>query len=138
MALGMIRQEAGNLDTAETEFRAETKLSPGDGEAAWRLGSVLLAEGRTREALAELERSNRIRPQMVETLYDLGKAFALDHQPAAAEKVWLQVIQLNDSSESAASAHLKLSELYRKEGKVEEANRHLERFRELQKGKPSQ
>ena len=136
LALGLIKLEAGNVAEAEKEFRAEVKLSPGNGEAAWRLGSVLLKEGHPNEALAELERSNALRPQMVETLYDLGKAFSLVNEPAKAEKAWLEVVALNDSSEQAASAHLQLSELYRKEGRTADANQQLEKFRIRQKSQP--
>jgi len=135
LALGLLKLEAGNLDEAETEFRAEVKLGPGDGEAAWRLGSVLLEKGRTHEALVELERADKLRPEMIETLYDLGKASALDGRPDAAEKAWLEVIRLGDTSELAASAHLQLSQLYRKQGKLAEADGHLQRYRELEKGK---
>jgi hypothetical protein len=46
------------------------------------------------------------------------------------------VIALNDSSEQAASSHLRLSELYRKEGKTAEAEKHLKRFREFQSAQP--
>src|SRR5437016_1704144 len=74
LAVGMLKLNAGNLDEAEKEFRAEAALTPGDGEAAWRLGSVLLQKGRAGEALAELQRSDRLRPRMIETLFDLGKA----------------------------------------------------------------
>jgi tetratricopeptide (TPR) repeat protein len=135
LALGLIKLEAGNLSAAETEFRAEVKISPGDGEAAWRLGSVLLKEGYTQEALAELQRSDKLRPQMIETLYDLGKAYDLDNQPRAAEKAWLEVIALDDSSPATVSAHLELSKLYRKQGKLAEANRHLKKFQEMAKEK---
>jgi Flp pilus assembly protein TadD len=133
LALGLLALHEGNLDEAEKEFRAEVKLSPGDGEAAWRLGSVLLEKGRTPEALVELERSDKLRPQMVETLYDLGKASALENRLDAAEKAWLEVIALQDAGELAASAHLQLSQLYRKQGKLAEADRHLARYRELEK-----
>jgi tetratricopeptide (TPR) repeat protein len=136
LALGLIKQEAGDLAGAEAEFRAEVKLSPGDGQAAWRLGSVLLREGHVRQALVELKRSNSLRPQMVETLYDLGKAYSLDNEPAEAEKAWLEVIALSHSSAEAVSAHLRLSELYRKEGRTAEADQELEKFRELQKASP--
>ncbi len=136
LALGLIKLEAGHVEEAEKEFRAEANLSPGNGEAAWRLGNVLLKEGHPQEAIAELKRADELRPQMVETLYDLGKAYSLVNEPAKAEKAWLQVIDLNDSSDQAASAHLALSELYRKQGRTAEANQQLEKFRERQKGGP--
>ena len=105
-------------------------------ESAYQeLGSVLLQKGHTHEALAELERSNRLRPQMIETLFDLGRASALENRPDAAEKAWLEVVALGGTSDLAASARLQLSQLYRKEGKIAEADRQLERYRELEKGK---
>jgi len=137
LALGMIQLNAGNLEEAEKEFRAETALSPGDGEAAWRLGSVLLRKGRSGEALAELERSDRLRPQMIETLFDLAKAYSMVNKTSEAEKAWLGVIGIDDSGEVAAAAHFQLAQLYRRQGKTVEAERHSKRFQELQpKGPP--
>ena len=97
LAIGLLKVAAGNLDDAEKEFRAEAAVTPGDGEAAWRLGSVLLQKGRTRDALAELQRSDRLRPKMIETLFDLGKAYSMDNQPAEAEKAWLNVLAIEDA-----------------------------------------
>ncbi len=137
LGLGLIKLEAGNLDAAEKEFRAEVNLSPGNGEAAWRLGSVLLKEGHTPEALVDLKRADQLRPQMIETLYDLGKAYALENQSASAEKAWLEIVALDDTSPLAASAHMELSRLYRKEGKTAEADQQLQKFRERAKGPPN-
>jgi tetratricopeptide (TPR) repeat protein len=137
LALGMIKLNGGHLDEAEAEFRVETALSPGDGEAAWRLGSVLLQKGRTREALAELLRSDRLRPQMIETLFDLGKAYDLENKSSEAEKAWLAVIALDDSGGLAAKSHFQLSQLYRRQGKAAEADRHFRRFQELQPKAPA-
>jgi len=57
---------------AEQEFRADTKLKPGnaEGPSVWALPSP----GWVHEARAELERSNRLQPAMPETLFSLGKA----------------------------------------------------------------
>ena len=50
LALGRIfQEERGDLDGAENEYRAEVRLRPGDAEAAWRLGSVLLKKGQGQE-----------------------------------------------------------------------------------------
>ena len=130
-------RESVLFDRERVEFRAEAKLSPGDGEAAWRLGSVLLSEGHTEEALRELQRSDKLRPQMIETLYDLGKALEQGNQLAAAEKAWLQLIKLGPYSPLAVSAHLELSQLYRREGRAAEADSELLQFREKSKTKPA-
>ena len=136
LALGTLKMKAGNLDEAEKEFRAETALSPGDGEAAWRLGSVLLQKGRTVDALAELERSDKLRPRMIETLFDLAKAYHLQNKMAEAEKAWLSVIALDDTGELAASSHFQLSQRYRRQGNAADADRHLRRFQQLQPKAP--
>jgi len=132
LAIGLLKMDAGDLNSAEAEFRAEAQLRPGDAEAAWRLGSVLLQKGQTRPALAELKRSNSLRPHMIETLFDLGKASGLENETAAAEKAWLEVIDLDDTGEMAASSHFQLSQLFRRQGKAAEANRQYKRFLELQ------
>jgi tetratricopeptide (TPR) repeat protein len=137
LALGMIQLNAGNLEEAEKEFRAETALSPGDGEAAWRLGSVLLRKGRSGEALAELERSDHLRPQMIETLFDLAKAYSMMNKTSEAEKAWLAAIAIDDSGEVAAAAHFQLAQLYRRQGKTAEAERHSKRFQEMQPKGPT-
>jgi len=132
LALGRILlEERGDLDGAEREFRAEVRLRPGDAEAAWRLGSVLLKKGQGREALVELQRSDKLKPDMLETLLDLGKAHSTENQLAQAETTYRRIIAIDDKDELAAAAHLQLSQICRKLGRPAEAEQHLQRFREL-------
>jgi tetratricopeptide (TPR) repeat protein len=132
LALGRILLEArGDLDGAEREFRAEVRLHPGNAEAAWRLGSVLLKKGQTGEALAELQQSDKLKPNMLETLLELGKAYMMANQLEQAEKVYKRMIEIEDTDELAAAAHLQLSQIYRKMGDPAEAEQHLKRVREL-------
>jgi len=136
LALGRIAlEERGDLDAAEREFRAEVRLRPGDAEAAWRLGSVILKKGHGREALVELQRSDKLKPDMLETLLDLGKAYAAANQLAQAENTYQRIIAIDDKDELAAAAHLQLSQICRKLGKPTEAEQHLKRFRELNPAK---
>jgi tetratricopeptide (TPR) repeat protein len=136
MALGRILLEArGDLDGAELEFRAEAKLRPGDAEAAWRLGSVLLKKGRNGDALAELERSDKLKPNMLETLLELGKAYLMENQLERARDVYRHMIEIDDADELAATAHLQLAQIYRKMGNPAEAEQHLRRVRELNSAK---
>ena len=133
--LGRILQEQrGDLNGAEQEFRAEAQLRPGSAEAAWRLGSVLLKKGQPKEALAELQRSDLLQPDMLDTMLDLGKAYMMENQIEPAEKAFRRIIRINDVDEIAAAAHLQLSQICRRLGRAEEAEQHLKRFRELSKG----
>jgi tetratricopeptide (TPR) repeat protein len=124
-------EERGDLDAAEREFRAEVRLRPVDAEAAWRLGSVLLKKGQGKEALVELRQSDKLKPDMLETLLDLGKAYSAENQLAQAENTYRRMIAIDDKDELAAAAHLQLSQICRKLGKPAEAEQHLKRFREL-------
>ena len=136
LALGRIRLEArGDLDGAEQEFRAEARMRPGDAEAAWRLGAVLLKKGQAKEALAELERSDRLKPNMLETLLEVGKAYGMENRSADAEKAYRKILEIEDRDEVAAAAHLQLSQMYRKQGRVAESEEHLKRYRELSAAK---
>jgi tetratricopeptide (TPR) repeat protein len=117
---------------AEEQFRAEAKLQPGNAEAAYRLGEALLQQGKSRDARKELEHSDRLRPQMPETLYALGKAAALDGDVAAAEKAWGRLLSIEKEGPLAAQAHFGLAGMYRKQGKTEEAEQHMREFQKLQ------
>ena len=121
----------GDLDAAETELRAEAGLTPGDAETAWRLGSVLLKKGQSKEALSELQRSDRLNPEMIETLFDLGRAYMAENQVEQAQAVFAHMIRIDDTGDLAAAAHLQLSQIARKLGRNEEAAEHLRRYREL-------
>jgi len=113
LELGLVYAGAARWDKAEEEFRVETKMQPGNAEAAYRLGAALLQQGKAHEARQQLERANRLKPDMPETLYSLGKAASLDGSPAAAEKAWTRVIELEKESSLAAQAHFGLANLYR-------------------------
>jgi tetratricopeptide (TPR) repeat protein len=135
MELGRILQDQrGDLDGAEREYRSEVRMRPGNPEAAWRLGSVLLKKGQPKEALAELQRSDQLRPDMLDTLLDLGKAYLMENQIDPAEKAFRRILAIQDAGEVAAAAHLQLSQICHRKGLAEEAEQHLQRFRELSKG----
>jgi tetratricopeptide (TPR) repeat protein len=126
-----------NLEKAESEFRAEAKLQPGDAEPAFHLGDVLLKEGKVKEATDELTRADSLRPDMPETLYALGKAQSLSGDAANAEKNWHRVIELEKKSDLAAQAHFGLATLYRKQGKQTEAAREMSEYESLKHGPPA-
>lgn len=132
LALGQLYAKASRWAEAEQEFRAEAKLQPGDAEASFRLGHALLQEGNIKAARTELERADHLREGMPETLYSLGKAASLDGDSSTAEKVWLQVISLEKNTSLAAQAHFGLASLYRKQGKTADAEREMQKYKQLQ------
>ena len=132
LELGLVYAGAAQWDKAEEAFRAEAKRQPGNAEAAYRLGAALLQQGKTQEARAELERADKLQPDMPETLYSLGKAASLDADLPLAEKSWTRVIALEKETSLAAQAHFGLASIYRKQGKSSEAQREMQEFKRLQ------
>jgi tetratricopeptide (TPR) repeat protein len=118
LSLGLLYEGANDWAKAEAHYRAEATLQPGDAESSYRLGNALLQQGKLTEAKEALTNANRLRPDMPETLYALGKADSLTNDPSGAEKAWLQVIALAPKSDLAAQAHFSLTSLYRKLGKT--------------------
>jgi tetratricopeptide (TPR) repeat protein len=134
LAFGEMYLVKPDLEKAEAEFRMETKLEPGDAEAAYHLGDVLLKEGKGAEAVIELKRADQLRQEMPETLYSLGKAESLVGDNSGAELRWKKVIELEGKSDLAAQAHFGLATLYRKQGKQAEAAREMSEYESLKHG----
>ena len=132
LELGLVYAGSSQWSKAEEAFRAETKMQPGNAEAAYQLGNALLQQGMMREARAELKRADTLQPEMPETLYSLGKAASLEGDAASAEKAWMKVIEIEETSDLAAKAHFALAGLYRKQGKMEDAQREMTEFQRLQ------
>jgi tetratricopeptide (TPR) repeat protein len=132
LELGLVYAGSSQWPKAEEAFREETKLQPGNAEAAYQLGNALLQQGMMREARAELKRADTLQPEMPETLYSLGKAASLDGDAESAEKAWIKVIEIEKTSDLAAKAHFALAGLYRKQGKMEAAEREMAEFKKLQ------
>jgi tetratricopeptide (TPR) repeat protein len=131
LALGKLLAAGGNWPGAEAEFRAESKLRSAHSETAWRLGSALLQQGKSEEALVELKRADQLQGGMPETLLALGKAASATGDAAVAEKSWTQLLSVEKESDLAAQAHFELATLYRKAGRAEDAERELAAYKKI-------
>jgi tetratricopeptide (TPR) repeat protein len=132
LELGEVYAGSSQWAKAEEEFRAETKLQPGNAEASYRLGAALLQQGKAREARTELQRADRLQPDMPETLYSLGKAASLEGDAASAEKAWTKLLAIEKATPLAAQTHFALAGVYRRQGKMAEAEREMQEFQKLQ------
>jgi tetratricopeptide (TPR) repeat protein len=131
LELGEIYSASSEWAKAEEQFRAETKLQRGNAEAAYRLGSVLSQEGKTKEAAEELRRSDLLRPDMPETLYALARA-SMTVDLSAAENALDRVVTLERETPLAAQAYLLLAAIHRKQGNIDAAVRDMQNYRRLQ------
>jgi tetratricopeptide (TPR) repeat protein len=92
----------------------------------------LLQQGKLQAARTELQRADRLQPNMPETLYALGKADSLTGNAAGAEKAWRQLLTIEKDTSLAAQTHFGLATLYRKQGKTAEAGREMEAYQKIQ------
>jgi Flp pilus assembly protein TadD len=118
-------------EKAKAEFRTETRLRPGDSEAAWRLGTTLLQTGKVAEARAALKRANQLRPEMPQALYSFGQASLLDGDRLNTEKAWLDVIRTEKENALAAQAYFGLLGIYRAQGNAAKADAEMREFQRL-------
>jgi tetratricopeptide (TPR) repeat protein len=131
LELGLVYAAQSEWEKAEEQFRGEAKLQPGNAEAAYRLGDALLQRGKMKEAVAELQRSDSLRPDMPETLYSLGRA-AASSEPSIAEHALTRVIELEKDTPLAAQAYLALAGIQRRQGKTDQATRDMQEYRRIQ------
>jgi tetratricopeptide (TPR) repeat protein len=132
LELGLVYAGAAGWPKAEEAFRFEAKLQPGSAEAAYRLGSALLQQGKGQEARVELQRSDHLLPNMPETLYSLGKAASLEGDSALAEKSWTRLLAVEKDTALAAQTHFALAALYRKAGDAVKAKHEMQEYQRLQ------
>ncbi|MEJ7608552.1 MAG: tetratricopeptide repeat protein, partial [Bryobacteraceae bacterium] len=122
-----------DYEKAEDEFRAEAQLVPGSAAAAFKLGSVLLHRGQLIPAIKELRRASELRPDMPETLLELGKALNAAGDPASAAESLQRLLQLEVGTQLAATAHFQLAQSYRKLGRDADASHELMLFQNMRK-----
>ncbi|MCI0387416.1 MAG: tetratricopeptide repeat protein [Acidobacteria bacterium] len=133
LALGELYLGSGDYENAEREFREEVRLLPGSALAAYKLGAVLLNRGQVREAIAELKRANELQPEMPEILLEFGKAAAAAGEFALSEKLFRQILALEQRSELAEAAHFQLAQIYRRMGRAADAEREMKLFQEMRR-----
>jgi tetratricopeptide (TPR) repeat protein len=94
-----------NMTGAEAAFRRAIQIDPNFAEAYANLGSILANQNKLAEALPNLETAIRIKPNAPEFHYMLGQVLFAQNR-------------MSDAVESVKRAR----DLYRKQGKTQEAN----------------
>lgn len=121
-------EHAGNATAAREAFAAGVEIHPESASLQHDLGRLLLAEGRAEEALPHLEQAVRAAPGQASYQLDLGRAFQALGRLDAAEAVYRRAVQL---APGQYATHYALGRLLQREGKSEEAQKELEKHREL-------
>jgi Flp pilus assembly protein TadD len=127
-ALGSVYWKLREMEAAERNLRAELERTPEHGMANFRLGQVLIATGKEREAVVPLERAASAIPDRPEVRRELGKAYRKVGRIDDARRVW-EAVALERPSDD--QVHFLLGGLYRETGDLESSQRELNLHRKL-------
>jgi tetratricopeptide (TPR) repeat protein len=113
---------------AEKEFRTALSADPKNAECLYMLGEIQWLRSQPQEAFAFYKQALALRPAFVDAHIAVGKALTTLGQTNAAVQELLEAVRLDPQSEVA---HYRLSEVYRRLGRMQDAERELAAFREL-------
>lgn len=133
LALGDVYAALGQWAAAAVQYGMETRIQPFDADSHYRLGSALLKQGQAEGAVEELSDADRLKPDSPQILMTLGEAAAAANDAGRAESAWKGLLSIDKGSGLAASAHLGLSQLYRRAGKLQDADREMAAYQQLRK-----
>lgn len=117
-----------DLAQAEEQFNLSLKADSFKANSEYMLGEVKWFESKPKEALDLYLSSLAIEPHSVDAHLAAGKAWAVLGQPAKALAQLKEAAQLDPDNEVA---HYRLSQVYRKLGRAEDAAREDAEFRKL-------
>jgi tetratricopeptide (TPR) repeat protein len=110
--LGNAYFDSHQPQAAVDAYARALQLSPGDPDVITDQGVMYLELGQAQRALENFQTAFRLAPAHVKSLFNQGVVYAYHlHDPARAEQVWNQLIQLAPASEDAARARAALAEL---------------------------
>ncbi len=93
---------AGALGEAERCYRQLIAALPGHAEAHSRLGAVLMRQGKTTEAVAQIERALALKPDMFEAYGNLAQAYIASGQGERAAEAACRALELNETPQTKA------------------------------------
>jgi tetratricopeptide (TPR) repeat protein len=127
--LGDLYWSLSEWDEATREFEAELANDPGNCMAQWKLGDILLQQSlRPEEALADIDKSLAMCPNLVEARSDRGRLLVRLHRNEEAIPELQAAIQANAKD---PTSHFALAQAYRALGRTQEAQREMQLFSKL-------
>lgn len=128
LELGKVYISLRRTDDAIRELELALKDNPGDGDASYFLGGLLVQEGRDTEGIPYLERARKVKPDFWAPYFYLGKAKLRLEHPAEAVVLLQRAVELNPDD---ASVYYQLGRALGACGRESEARRALLRVRDL-------
>ncbi len=129
-AYAMTALNTGDLDAAETSLRACIRENPEHNDALYRLGGLLIDQGRGDDGIGFLERARTLNPNNLDTLYKLGAAYRHAGKLSESEKILYTVVERVPGHVGALH---NLSRVLIQSAKYEAAEKVQEKFRAMSK-----
>ena len=115
---------------AVAEYKTALELNPLDEKSESELGRIAAQNGDTKEALTDYTRALELQPDDPVALTGMAGVLISQQQQAKALPMLERAVQLDPTS---ASAHFRLSTLYRNTGRTEDAKRELAEYLKYKK-----
>ncbi|MGA9717820.1 MAG: tetratricopeptide repeat protein [Acidobacteriaceae bacterium] len=117
---------------AALELQAALADNPNDEKAHLLMGEAAAKRGDTKSAFSEDSRAVELQPDDADALVELGKVLMTTNQDAKAQEMFERAVKTDPSN---TVAHYRLSMLYRRQGKTDEAAQHMadyKKYKEMQ------
>jgi tetratricopeptide (TPR) repeat protein len=111
---------------AKSEYEAALKQNPFDEKADLRLASIAEDSNDQKTAYDLYAQAVKLQPDDPEASYELGKMLASMDQPGKAVKLLEHAVQMDPTS---AVVHFRLSTVYQRLGRTEDAKHEVEQYR---------
>jgi len=111
---------------AESQFRAALAVNPQDEKAQLMLGKIAARGGHLKAAYAAFTRAVKMQPNDADACTELAKILVTMNEPEKARALLDQAVNADPTN---LAALYRLSALDRQQGRTEEANRELARFK---------
>ena len=111
-ALGNEYFDTHQAQKAVNAYSKALALKPGDPNILTDQGVMYRALGQYDKAIANFQQANKLEPNHVQSLFNLGVVYATDlNKPDEASKAWNKVLTIAPTSDQAAQARQMLSQL---------------------------
>ena len=123
--LAEMLNNAGAHQDAEKEYQAAIVANPLDEKAECKLGDLAALRGDQQGAAEHYQRALKLQPNDSEALVGLSKALIIMNQSDKALPLLELAVKVDSTN---AVAHFRLSTVYRKMGRVDDADRELAEY----------
>jgi tetratricopeptide (TPR) repeat protein len=131
-ALGVAKVGLGDSDGATLEFTEALKADPNDFQANYYLGRLARLDGKNEAARKYLTKAEQLHPGSPEVIFEFAAVAMTERDYAKAEPLLERVLRKQPQH---IEAHFLLSDLYRRTGRKQAAQRERDVFERLRQKK---